>query len=206
MNATPLDTQTDAFETLPPPTGISGRTAVEVLLMLGMLALLANTLLIRFSVSDAAMTPALINGQSLLLSRLTYQLREPRRGEIVLVIDPNDANRRIMRRVIGLPGETIELRGDSAGLPGVQVAINGRPLSEPYVRDQLQNNAVVTVTNQLRLSSGEYFVMTDNRAGTDDSRSWGPVRTTQLAGRAWLSLYPVDLLGLVDHDISSRER
>ena len=105
-----------------------------------------------------------------------------------------------MRRVVGLPGETVELRGEITGLQGVQVAINGRPLIELYVTAQLQNNTVITVTGRLQLNNGEFFVMSDNRAAKGDSREWGAVRATQLAGRAWIVLLPLDTARVVNHE------
>jgi signal peptidase I len=192
----------DDIRTVPPPT-ISGRTVLEFVVLLALLASAGNALLRQYSISDATMTPTLINGQTLVVSRLTYQLRAPRRGELVLLSAPDNPARQIMRRVIGLPGETVELRGEADGEQGVQVAINGRPLAEPYLNTQLQNNAVVTVTSRLQLSNGEYFVLADNRAARDDSRTWGPITAAQLSGRAWLNLYPVERLGPVNHDIAA---
>jgi signal peptidase I len=191
----------DDYRAVPPPT-INARAVLEIVILLAMLALAANALVRTHSLGDASMTPTMSNGQAVIVSRLTYQLRPPRRGELVLLSAPDNANRELLRRVIGLPGETVELRGQAEG-EGLQVAINGRPLAEPYLTAQLQNNAVITVTSQLQLASGEYYVMADNRATRDDSRSWGPITAAQLSGRAWINIYPVERLGPVQHDAST---
>jgi signal peptidase I len=184
----------------PAPVLVSGRAALEIVIALAITALVASAALTTHTLSDRTMAPTLDNNQTLLVSRLTYQLRQPRRGELVLVNDPTDASRKLIRRVVGLPGETLELRGELTGLQGVQVAINGRPLIEPYVTAQLQNNTVITVTGRVQLNNGEFFVMSDNRAAKGDSREWGAVRATQLAGRAWIVLLPLDTARLVNHE------
>jgi signal peptidase I len=179
-------------EAQPPSTG---RALLETLIAFGVLLLLASTLLAVVPVPDDAMSPTLDDGQWLMTSQLTYQMREPERGEIVLLADPQDRSRTLVRRVVGLPGETVELRG-------VQVAVNNRPLIEPYVTGQLQNAGVLTVTNvtdQIRLGPGEYFVLSDNRRVREDSRVFGPVRRAQFDGRAWLIVFPFERLRAVDH-------
>jgi signal peptidase I len=175
-----------------------------VLLALAICALAASTAFSTRVISDVSMAPTLRNGQRIMISRLVYQLREPKRGEVVLVTDPGDSTRQLIRRVVGLPGETVELRGTSSDARGVQIAINGRPLVEPYVTAQLQNNAIVAVTNRIALGGGEYFVMPDNRAARGDSRDWGPISLAQFDGRAWMTLTPLDSLGWVDHGVVGR--
>jgi signal peptidase I len=199
--AAPAEAPDDDFRVIPPPT-IRARTVLEIVILLAMLALTANALVSRHSLGDNSMLPTMVDGQSVVVSRLTYQLRPPRRGELVLLGAADNTNRDLLRRIIGLPGETVELRGEADG-EGLQVAINGRPLAEPYLTAQLQNNAVITVTSRLRLASGEYYVLADNRASRDDSRSWGPVTSEQLRGRAWITIYPVERLGPVQHDAST---
>lgn len=184
----------------PAPVLVSGRAVLEIVIALVITALVSSAALTTHTLVDRAMAPTLDSNQTVLVSRLTYQLRQPRRGELVLVNDPTDATRQLMRRVVGLPGETVELRGELTGLQGVQVAINGRPLIEPYVTAQLQNNTVITVTGRLQLNNGEFFVMSDNRAAKGDSREWGAVRATQLAGRAWIVLLPLDTARVVNHE------
>jgi signal peptidase I len=182
------------------------RALAEVLIALLLIVLALAALFTTFTLTDVSMAPVLKPGQSILISRLSYQVQQPRRGELIVVTDPADASRVLVRRVIGLPGETVELRGEAGAARGAQVSINGRPLLEPYVTAQLQNAALITVSNRLQLGGGEFFVLPDNRAARGDSRDWGAVRAEQIVGRAWLTLAPVDALGFVDHDAFNARR
>ena len=151
--------------------------------------------------------PALINGRALIeiLVMLLIAGLDARaalqRGELVLVNAPNAPNQQIVRRVIGLPGDVVELRGERDGIEGIQVAVNGRPLIEPYVTTLLQNSTIVTATSRLELGIDEFYVMNDNRTTTEDSRTWGPVGRSSLAGRAWIAVLPLDALRVLDHDV-----
>lgn len=186
----------------PHPLFVSGRELLEIVIALGLLAIAASVLLGVHTVRTRDMAPGYLPGQSLLVSRLTYQLREPERGELVLMTDAQDASVARLRRVIGLPGETVELRGETAGLQAVQAAVNGRPLIEPYVTAQFQSNAVITTTEVIRLQRGEFLIMQDNRAVPIGARSWDIVQASQLAGRAWLVIYPLDALTLISNNLA----
>ena len=182
------------------PALINGRALIEILVMLLIVGLVARAALQLYAVGDRTMSPTIDADQTLLVSRLTFQLRPPQRGELVLVNAPNAPNQQIVRRVIGLPGDVVELRGERDGIEGIQVAVNGRPLIEPYVTTLLQNSTFVTVTSRLELGVDEFYVMNDNRTTTEDSRIWGPVGRSSLAGRAWISVLPLDTLRVLDHD------
>ncbi len=176
------------------------RAVAEVAVALLLIVLALAALFTTHTLTDVSMAPQLNPGQRILVNRLSYQVRPPRRGELIIVRDPTDASRMLVRRVIGLPGEMVELRGEAGAARAAQVSINGRALLEPYVTVQLQNPALVTVFDRLQLGGGEFFVLPDNRAARGDSRDWGAVRTDQIVGRAWVTLTPVDALGFVDHD------
>ncbi len=197
MTSIPTNIVPDAEEA---PVLISGRAVLEVAILLLILMLSARALLQTYTVSDRAMTPTIAEKQTLVISRLTFQLRPPQRGELVLVNESGALERKIVRRVIGLPGDVIELRGERTGIEGVQIAVNGRPLIEPYVAAQLQNSTVVSVTARIELNSDEFYVMNDNRAVPGDSRIWGPIHRENLAGRAWLAVLPLDELRVIDHN------
>jgi signal peptidase I len=183
------------------PALINGRALIEILVMLLIVGLVARAALQIYTVSDRTMSPTIDADQTLLVSRLTFQLRPPQRGELVLVNAPNAPNQQIVRRVIGLPGDVVELRGERDGIEGIQVAVNGRPLIEPYVTTLLQNSTIVTETSRLELGIDEFYVMNDNRTTTEDSRTWGPVGRSSLAGRAWIAVLPLDALRVLDHDV-----
>lgn len=186
----------------PHPLFVSGRELLEIIIALSLLAIAASVVLSIHTLRTRDMAPGYLPGQSLLVSRLTYQLREPERGELVLMTDAQDTSVAKLRRVIGLPGETVELRGETSGLQAAQAAVNGRPLIEPYVTAQFQSNAVITTTKVIRLQRDEFLIMQDNRAVASGAHSWDIVQASQLAGRAWLVIYPLDALTLIGNSFT----
>jgi signal peptidase I len=132
-----------------------------------------------------------------LANRFIYHLRDPRRGEIVVFQTPPEARARcgaggtFVKRIIGLPGETIEVklvRGDGV------VYINGRLLQEPYVRPDRRTQSSVTAPTTI--PPGEYFMMGDNRAQSCDSRVWGSVPRKNLIGKVFATYWPPNRISL----------
>lgn len=122
-------------------------------------------------VTDRSMLPTLVEGNYVLVNKYVYHLRRPRRGDIV-VIRPRVLNsEEYVKRVIGLPGETLFIR--SGG-----VYINGRRLAEPYVMSPTLPDA-----GPYTLGTEQYFVLGDNRLQSEDSRSFGPVELKDLEGQ-----------------------
>ena len=109
-----------------------------------------------------------------------YVFHEPRRGEVIIFRFPNNPERDFVKRVIALPGETIDIQRG-------QVRINGIPLAEPYITDPDRNNMRPT-----KVPPDSYFVLGDNRRASLDSRDWGPVPIANLIGRAWVSFWPLN--------------
>ena len=112
-----------------------------------------------------------------------FPFHPPRRGEVIIFRFPQDETRDFVKRVIGLPGNRLEIKRG-------QVYVDGVLLSEPYITRRGTTNIDPVVVEQ-----GTYFVMGDNRTSSHDSRHWGsqtPVRTEHLVGRAWVSFWPVD--------------
>jgi signal peptidase I len=128
-----------------------------------------------------SMEPNLSERQRLIIDKLSYRLHPPRRNDIV-VLDMPDMSEMLVKRVIGLPGETIEIQN------GV-VYVNGTPLPEPFPHDLgFENRGPVT------LGPLNYYVMGDNRDNSNDSRSFGPVKRESILGRVWLRYWPLDQL------------
>jgi signal peptidase I len=125
-------------------------------------------------------------GQRLLISKLAYRLHEPERGDIVVFHPPHKPDGAIpyIKRIIGLPGETVEVRGEV-------VYINGSPLEEPYVKSP----PPYTVA-ELKIPEDEYFVLGDNRPVADDSHNGWTVNREDIIGKAWLSIWPPSTWGL----------
>jgi len=136
------------------------------------------------SVYGQSMEPNLHTDQRLIVEKVSYRLHPPRRGDIVIV-DVKGYEIPLIKRVIGLPGETIEIRDN-------RVYIDGLPLQEGYLSDVRQRNYGPT-----EVASGHVFVMGDNRGASNDSRYFGPVPISQVLGRAWLSYWPLNEFHLV---------
>ena len=131
-----------------------------------------------YRVSGACMEPHLYTGERILTYKLAYAWQGPRRGDIVVFLFPRDTRQTFVKRVIGLPGDTIAIH---AG----QVSINDQPLQEPY----RVNPAHGDMAPQ-RVPRGEYFVMGDNRDFSDDSRFWGDLPRQDIVGRAVACYWP----------------
>ncbi len=125
-----------------------------------------------------SMEPNLHDHQRLIIEKVSYRLRQPERAEIV-VVDLPGMNEKLIKRVIGLPGDTLSME------MGV-VYINGVALDEPYVFNSNRHTRPPQV-----IPAGQYFVMGDNRGNSNDSRNFGPVTLDQLVGRAWIRYWPL---------------
>ncbi len=135
-------------------------------------------------VEGYSMEPTLQDHQRVIIEKISYRLHPPRRDDIV-VVRPDYNGNRLIKRVIGLPGDTIEIRG------GV-LYINGEPFSESYVATTMRGTFPPTV-----VPPGHVFVMGDNRNNSSDSRSFGPVSLDSIVGRAWLRYWPLSEFGLL---------
>ena len=180
------------------------RTATSVLLVvlvLAALALLAPGLVFEhFWVPTPSMAATLAPGDHVLVDRLAYRVKAPQRGDVV-VFHPPGQRAVFIKRVIGVPGDTIALRGGD-------VYVNGRRLAEPYVKatagtlertDPWSSDkpASWSLAKPYKVPAGEYFVMGDNRSESDDSRDWGPVPRAAILGEAVVTFWPLGRLRLL---------
>jgi signal peptidase I len=131
------------------------------------------------------MEPNLHTDQRLVVEKVSYRLHSPHRGDIVVLRMPERGPELLIKRVVALPGETIEIQEGN-------VYIDGAPLDEPYL-SQRTNGAHAPLT----IPEGYVFVMGDNRRASNDSRVFGPVSLERIVGRAWVSYWPLELLGMV---------
>ncbi len=129
-------------------------------------------------VEGYSMEPTLYGHQRLIIEKLSYRLHKPERGDIVVIKVPG-FDELLIKRVIGLPGDRLEIKD------GV-VYINGQPLDEPYINGPARGNYP-----QLTVPEGHIFVMGDNRNNSNDSRSFGPVAIENIVGHAWMRYWPL---------------
>lgn len=150
-----------------------------------LIAILINLYLAQGTyVHGQSMEPNLHTAQRLMIEKISHRFHLPYRGDIV-VIDVDASELPLIKRVIALPGETIQIKDN-------QIYIDGRLLIEPYL-DQVRQQDFGPLT----VPDGHIFVMGDNRSASNDSRYFGPVSTEQIIGRAWLSYWPVEDIHLV---------
>ncbi len=169
-----------------------GRELLSTLLFLVAAYALLEMALPRSVVLSISMQPNLVESQRLVISRISYLLGQPQRGEIVVFNPPNQApdDPPLIKRLIGLPGETVEFR-DAA------VYVNGVKLSEPYINEPCDPARCPDRTWQL--GSDEYFFMGDNRNHSHDSRAFGPIPRQQIVGRAVLRYWPPEVWGILSY-------
>ncbi len=152
-----------------------------------------------FKVQGASMEPAYFDHEYLIVDELTYRFDEPKRGEVVVFHPPTDQSKYYIKRVIGLPGETVELVNGIVKIYN-QDHLNGWTLDEASYLDladySVQERASMTMP-PMTLKEDEYFLMGDNRRASYDSRFFGPVKRPALAGRAWLRGLPIQRWGIL---------
>ena len=139
-----------------------------------------------FVVSGASMDPTFETGEYLIVDQLSYHFEAPKRESVIVFRYPNDKTKFFIKRIIGLPGETVEMHGTQVTIKNVENP-KGILLHEKYVavKNEKTDNFSMTLGND------EYFVMGDNRNGSSDSRIWGPVKMSLIMGRPIVRLLPL---------------
>jgi len=133
-----------------------------------------------FIVKGQSMEPNFQNNNYLIVDELSYRLRDPVRGEVVVFYYPGNPKTRFIKRIIGLPGETLEIKGG-------KVKVNGKVLDES---EYLPPGAQTIGDIRISLNKDEYFVLGDNRLFSYDSRRWGALPRKYIIGRAVLRAWP----------------
>lgn len=139
-------------------------------------------------VEGTSMAPRLTPHERILVNKLTYRLGPIRRGDIVVFRFPLDPSKSYIKRVVGLPGEWVSLTDG-------QVLINGAPLDEPYLPARYHDHQTHM---PMLLESGQYYVLGDHRAMSNDSRAWGTVDQKYIYGKAVFAYWPMSEVGLVE--------
>ncbi|PIT90882.1 signal peptidase I [Candidatus Kaiserbacteria bacterium CG10_big_fil_rev_8_21_14_0_10_49_17] len=148
-----------------------------------------------FVVSGASMSPAFEDGEYLVIDQLSYRFNEPQRGDVVIFRYPRDPRTYFIKRIVGLPGESLEMSGKTLYVRNDENP-DGFALSEPYIAKENEQGNFFSVT----LADDEYFVLGDNRAASSDSRVWGPLNEQYLIGRSFLRLIPLTHIGILPGD------
>lgn len=145
-----------------------------------------------FIVNGASMEPTFDTGDYVIVDQISYHLEAPKRGDVIIFKHPSNPSLFLIKRIIGLPGETIEITGKEVLITNTATGAS-HLLDESFLEPENLSNDYVPPT---KLGVGEYFVMGDNRRQSSDSRSWGFLPEKNIVGRALIRLYPLTEIGI----------
>ena len=134
-------------------------------------------------VQGQSMYPSLNTNNRIIVNLFNYRFNNPRRGEVIIFKCPGNLKKDYIKRVVGLPGEEIEIDDG-------MVYVNGKELKEPYIEYHLPHENM----EKVKLAKNEIFVMGDNRGNSEDSRTWGPVKKNLIRGKAVMIFWPPESL------------
>ena len=194
-----------------------GREIIEAVVLAAVVFMLLQVTVRNFKVDGSSMDPTLEDGQYLLVNRLVYlrveldrlakivpfwkagegssrhAIHAPKRGEVIVFefpdSNPNNPRKDFVKRVVGLPEETMRMFDG-------KVFVNEEVLDEPYLSQKDHSNA-----SEITLGAGEYYVLGDNRAHSNDSRSWGAVPEANIRGKVWMVYWPapgIQIINILD--------
>lgn len=164
------------------------REFIDLVVLIGAIYALVNLATVRFIVQGPSMQPTFYEDQFLIVSRINYLLGEPQRGDIVVFHYPGNPTDDYIKRIIGVPGDTVEIRD-------TLVYLNGELIEEPYINEACRP---VNCPDKIEeLGPDEYWVMGDNRNRSSDSRSFGPILRQHIVGEVLIRYWPPSAWGIV---------
>ena len=186
------------------------RELIETALLSVAVFLVLHLSVQNFRVEGSSMVPTLTEGQYIIANKIIYSsvatdsivrflpfvqpsgeggslytFHPPEHGEIIIFNFPSDQSRDLVKRVIGVPGDTIEIQSG-------QVIRNGEPIEEPYVVNKDRRTY-----DPVEVPENSYYVLGDNRRSSSDSRDWGFLSDKHVVGRAWIGYWPIDEIGVL---------
>jgi len=170
--------------------------AKMVVISLAIIVPIRYFLIQPFYVKGASMEPNFHENEYLMVDEITYRFRVPQRGDVIVFRYPKDPQDYYIKRLIGLPGETVEIKDgwvyvtDETGLTS--------KVEESYL--PASASTVALLETPIQLGSDEYYVLGDNRNGSKDSRSFGAVKKSFIIGRVFLRGWPIESFGLIQND------
>ncbi|MBX3000518.1 MAG: signal peptidase I [Caldilineaceae bacterium] len=164
------------------------KETLETVVLAVVIFLLIRVAVQNYRIEGSSMEPNFHNGEYLLVNKLAYRLGEYQRGDVIVFKYPGDTTKDYIKRVIGLPGDTVEIREG-------MLYVNDQLITEPY------NVMPMHYLNEMPrvVEPGTLYVMGDNRPASSDTRDWGLLDQELVIGQAWLAIYPFDTFGLVNH-------
>ena len=175
------------------------RAVFEIILYFALVACI-TFLIIHFVgqrtvVNGVSMQPTLSDGDNLIVDKLSYRFHDPERFDIIVFPFQFQDNTYYIKRIIGLPGETVQIMDDGS------IYINGEKLEENYGMEVIKPETIGRAAEPIELGDDEYFVMGDNRNNSSDSRTdmVGNITRENIIGKAWLRIWPVSDFGVLQH-------
>lgn len=175
--------------------GIAGEILsflLYVVVVVGITFLIIHYVGQRTYVSGSSMENTLSDGDNLIVDKITYRFSDPKRYDIIVFPYQYEENTYFIKRIIGLPGETVQI------VDGI-IYIDGEALQESYGREVMKNSGLAA--DPVTLGEDEYFVLGDNRNDSTDSRdpSVGKIPRDRIIGRAWVRIWPISKIGILRH-------
>lgn len=165
------------------------REIIELIVLVGAIYALVNLVTVRFIVHGPSMESTFFEDQFLIVSRVNYLIGEPQRGDVVVFHFPGDPEQDYIKRVIGLPGDTVEIRD-------TQVYVNDEVLDEPYINEPCSSGSCQDDTWEI--APDAYFVMGDNRNHSSDSRSFDAIPRENIVGEVVIRYWPPEDWAIVN--------
>jgi signal peptidase I len=159
---------------------------LETLILAVILFVAINAISARIRVDGSSMEPTLHGGEYVLVNKLSYRLGQPDYGDVIVFYYPRDPQQEYIKRVIGLPGDRVDIHDGS-------VFVNGQLLNEPYIA------AAPIYPGTWLVPDNSLFVLGDNRNNSSDSHSWGAVPFDYVVGKAVLAYWPPPAWGMIEH-------
>ncbi len=165
-----------------------------VIIALAIIVPIRYFLIQPFFVNGASMDPNFLDGDYLIIDEISYRLNEPQRSDVIIFRYPLDPSQFFIKRVIGLPGETVKIEDGKVFIYSIETSDERIILDESaYLEDSYTPGNL-----EITLEEDEYFVLGDNRMASSDSRKWGELDEKYIIGRAWIRAWPFNRAVLLD--------
>ena len=166
-----------------------------IAIVVAVVVFVEQVIVINARIPSPSMENTIMTGDQIFGNRLSYVKSDPQRYDIVIFYYPDDEKQKFIKRVIGLPGETVQIMEDGS------IYINGEKLEESYGREVIQPETIGRAAEPIVLGEDEYFVMGDNRNNSSDSRTdiVGNIKREDIIGKAWLRIWPLSDFGVLKH-------
>lgn len=165
---------------------------VYTILAIGLALFIRFFIAAPYVVQGASMEPTFHDWHYLIIDRITYDISEPVRGDVIVFNLPTGGNRSLIKRVIGLPGETVIVEGSRVRIVNDEHP-QGFILDEPYLDPK---NVIATPSLRFTLAGDQFFVLGDNRRVSADSRVWGALPREDIIGKVFIRLFPITAVGV----------